>query len=73
MLGILANRNIAVVPPAPPTGGLQPQADAVHLFSEAGRLGLRRPRLYLADPDFVPPLDVRRAARRDYLSAARAR
>ncbi len=53
MLGIFAVRNIAVVPPIETDGGLQPQADAVHLFSEAGRLAFADRDLYVADPDFI--------------------
>ncbi|MCE2971619.1 MAG: gamma-glutamyltransferase [Burkholderiales bacterium] len=53
MLGIFANRNIAVVPPAEKNGSLQPQADGVHLFSEAGRLAFADRNLYVADSDFV--------------------
>jgi gamma-glutamyltranspeptidase / glutathione hydrolase len=54
MLGIFAVRNISVVPPADVDGQLRPQADAVHLFSEAGRLAFADRNLYVADPDFVP-------------------
>jgi gamma-glutamyltranspeptidase / glutathione hydrolase len=54
MLGIFANRNISVVPPNPVEGNLEPQADAVHLFSEAARLAYADRSLYVADPDFVP-------------------
>jgi len=53
MLGIFANRNLAVVPPAEKNGSLQPQADGVHLFSEAGRLAFADRNLYVADSDFV--------------------
>jgi gamma-glutamyltranspeptidase/glutathione hydrolase len=54
MLGIFSARNISVVPPQTVDGGLQPQADAVHLFSEAGRLAFADRGLYVADSDFVP-------------------
>jgi gamma-glutamyltranspeptidase/glutathione hydrolase len=54
MLGIFAVRNIAVVPPVEADGQLQPQADAVHLFAEAGRLAFADRNVYVADPDFIP-------------------
>ncbi|MGB2819235.1 MAG: gamma-glutamyltransferase [Burkholderiaceae bacterium] len=54
MLGIFSVRNIAVVPPVMVNGKLEPQPDAVHLFSEAGRLAFADRGLYLADSDFVP-------------------
>jgi gamma-glutamyltranspeptidase/glutathione hydrolase len=53
IFGILAQRNIAVVPPTEVDGGMQPQPDAVHLFSEAGRLAFADRNVYVADPDFV--------------------
>jgi gamma-glutamyltranspeptidase/glutathione hydrolase len=54
IFGILAQRNIAVVPP-PQTGPApQPQVDAVHLFSEVGRLAFADRNVYVADPDFIP-------------------
>jgi gamma-glutamyltranspeptidase / glutathione hydrolase len=53
MLGIFTHRNIAVFPPEDaPT--LEPRAEAVHLFSEAGRLAFADRGLYVADSDFVP-------------------
>ena len=54
MLGIFAVRNIAVVPPVAVENRLEPQPDAVHLFSEAGRLAFADRGQYLGDPDFVP-------------------
>ncbi len=54
IFGILAKRNIAVVPPVESEGTLEPQVDAVHLFSEAGRLAFADRNVYVADPDFVP-------------------
>ncbi|MES2260794.1 MAG: gamma-glutamyltransferase [Pseudomonadota bacterium] len=51
MLGILENTEIASY--APPPGG-QPGAEAVHLFSEAGRLAYADRNRYVADTDFVP-------------------
>ena len=55
MLGIFAAHNIAAVPPGV-TGAssqVEPQPDAVHLFSEAGRLAFADRGLYVADGDFV--------------------
>ena len=50
MLGILAHTEIQNFPPQ--GNALQPQA--VHLFSEAGRLAYADRNRYIADPDFVP-------------------
>ncbi|MFM2399973.1 MAG: gamma-glutamyltransferase [Pseudomonadota bacterium] len=50
MLAMLAPRNIAL---APPTDGV-PNADAVHLISELGRLAFADRNLFVADTDFVP-------------------
>jgi len=54
MLGMFSVRNIGVVPPVTVNGKLEPQADAVHLFSEAGRLAFADRGQYLGDSDFVP-------------------
>ena len=55
MLGIFASRNIAAVPPTSVKSDskLALQPDAVHLFSEAGRLAFADRGLYVADSDFV--------------------
>jgi len=50
MLGILETKNMRAL--APIEGVLN--ADAVHLFSEAGRLAYADRNRYIADPDFVP-------------------
>lgn len=54
MLGMLALRDIAVAPPIEVDGRLEPQADAVHVFSEAARLAFADRNRYAADSDFVP-------------------
>lgn len=54
MLGVLNFRNVAAVPPVAVGGKLEPQLDAVHLFSEAGRLAFADRNQYVADGDFVP-------------------
>ena len=51
MLGMLEAR--ALAPPVPARFGLEPSADAVHAFSEAGRLAYADRARYVADPDFV--------------------
>jgi|SRR5688572_18679201 len=56
MLAILSARNIAASPPAGamgPAAKLELPSDAVHLFSEAGRLAFADRGLYVADSDFV--------------------
>ena len=58
ILGILETKNMRAL--APIDGVLN--ADAVHLFSEAGRLAYADRNRYIADPDFVPlPKDGVRA------------
>jgi gamma-glutamyltranspeptidase / glutathione hydrolase len=71
MLGMLARRNIAVVPPLVEDGHAQPQVDAVHLFSEVGRLAYADRALYVADADFVP-VDVSALIDPSYLAARAA-
>jgi gamma-glutamyltranspeptidase/glutathione hydrolase len=50
MLGMLETQNIRAFPPIEGV----PQAEAIHLFSEAGRLAYADRARYVADTDFVP-------------------
>jgi gamma-glutamyltranspeptidase/glutathione hydrolase len=54
MLGIFEVRDIAAAPPVTANGTTEPQAGAVHLFAEAGRLAFADRGQYVADSDFVP-------------------
>lgn len=66
MLGILETKDMPAL--APIDGVLN--ADAVHLFTEAGRLAYADRNRYIADPDFVPlPKDgVRAMLNKKYLA-----
>jgi len=71
MLGVLSYRSLAVAAPQGLGDGLQPTADAIHLFSEAGRLAFADRNLYVGDPDFVA-VDTRALLDPDYLKSRAA-
>jgi gamma-glutamyltranspeptidase/glutathione hydrolase len=54
MLVMLESRGIAALRPQPAPWGLEPDVQAVHLFSEAGRLAFADRARYVADPAFAP-------------------
>lgn len=53
VLGLLAGRDLAALPPVRAPWGLEPAAEAVHWISEAQRLAYADRNRYVADPDFV--------------------
>jgi gamma-glutamyltranspeptidase/glutathione hydrolase len=53
ILGILAHFDLIRSPPQHGAAGPQPQAEAVHLITEAERLAFADRDAYVADPDFI--------------------
>lgn len=53
VLGLLAGRDLAALPPRAAPWGREPAPEAVHLISEAQRLAYADRNRYVADPDFV--------------------
>lgn len=66
LLGLLAGRDLAALPPLPAPWGLEPAPEAVHLISEAQRLAFADRNRYVADPDFVT-VDTAALLDADYL------
>ncbi len=54
MLGMIEQGGLQLPGPAPGAAGLEPGVDAVHVFSELGRLVYADRARYVADPDFAP-------------------
>lgn len=54
ILGMLEGRELAALKPVPAPWGREPAPQAVHWFSEAGRLAFADRDRYVADPAFVP-------------------
>ncbi|MEQ1805055.1 MAG: gamma-glutamyltransferase [Burkholderiaceae bacterium] len=54
MLGMIEHGALQLPQPAPGAAGLESGIDAVHVFSELGRLAYADRARYVADPDFVP-------------------
>ncbi len=54
MLGILSGYDLSALPPRQALHGLEPDPQAVHLISEAGRLAYADRARFVADTDFVP-------------------
>jgi len=54
MLGMIEHGEINLPGPGATDVGMEPSVDAVHRFSELGRLAFADRARYVADPDFVP-------------------
>ncbi len=54
MLGMIEHGALELPRPAPGASGLEPGVEAIHVFSELGRLAYADRARYVADPDFVP-------------------
>ena len=54
MLGMIEHGALELPRPVAAAKGLEPHIDAVHVFSELGRLAFADRARYAADPDFVP-------------------